>query len=168
MNLNEFVERAKKSSWHKWILNQILSRMIPFNKPHAFTVEEIRDYYVKVRLPYKRKNLNHIKGIHACALATVSEFATGFLLLASLDATKYRIIMQRLEMAYHYQGKTDAFATFEISPEWIRSQIMEPLKTNNAIIVPCEIKIHDVQGNHLSTGSIFWQIKDWANVKTKK
>ena len=121
-----------------------------------------------MRLPYKRKNLNHIKGIHACALATVSEFATGFLLLSSLDATKYRIIMQRLEMAYHYQGKTDAFAAFEISPEWIRSQIEEPLRTNDAIIVPCEIKIHDTQGNHLSTGNIFWQIKDWAKVKTKK
>lgn len=75
--------------------------------------------------------------------------------------------MQRLEMNYHYQGKMDAFAEFKISEEWLSQQIYEPLKSTEAVVVPCEIKIHDKQGNHLTTGVVYWQIKAWSKVKTK-
>src|SRR6185295_14709571 len=100
-------------------------------------------------------------------LATISEFATGFLLLSRLDQKKYRIIMQRIEMDYHYQGKMDAFAEFNISDEWLQNEIIVPLQSQESIVVPCIIKIHDSKGNHLTTGKVFWQFKDWTKVKTK-
>jgi Domain of unknown function (DUF4442) len=164
---NKLVEKAKTSSFYKGILNFALDRMIPFNKPHGFRIVEISDYSLKTLLPYRRKNFNHIRGIHACAMATVSEFTTGFLLISRLDAKKYRLIMQRLEMDYHYQGKMDAFASFSISEEWLTEKIYQPLKQQEAVIIPCEVKIHDSKGNHLTTGKVFWQVKDWAKVKTK-
>jgi acyl-coenzyme A thioesterase PaaI-like protein len=164
---NTLVEKAKKSAFYLWVLNVALDRMIPFNKPHGFRVKEITDFSIKTLLPYRRKNFNHIRGIHACAMATVSEFTTGFLLISKLDAKKYRLIMQRLEMDYHFQGKMDAYATFSISAEWLEEKIYSPLKTNDAVLVPCEVKIHDEKGNHLTTGTIFWQVKDWAKVKTR-
>jgi hypothetical protein len=80
---------------------------------------------------------------------------------------QYRIIMQRLEMDYHYQGKMDATAEFTISKEWLAQHVINPLQTQDAIVVPCEVKIHDSKGNHLTTGKVYWQIKDWAKVKTK-
>jgi acyl-coenzyme A thioesterase PaaI-like protein len=164
---NTLVQKAKSSSFYLWVLNQALDRMIPFNKPHGFRVKEITDFSIKTLLPYRRKNFNHIRGIHACAMATVSEFTTGFLLISKLDAKKYRLIMQRLEMDYHFQGKMDAYATFSTSTEWLEEKIYTPLKTNDAVLIPCEVKIHDEKGNHLTTGTIFWQVKDWAKVKTK-
>lgn len=75
--------------------------------------------------------------------------------------------MQRLEMDYHYQGKMDAFAEFKISKEWLNENIINPLQTQEAVVVTCEVKIHDSKGNHLTTGKVFWQIKDWGRVKTK-
>ena len=75
--------------------------------------------------------------------------------------------MQRIEMDYHYQGKMDALAEFRTSDEWFQQQIILPLRTQDAVIVPCEIKIHDVKGNHITTGKVFWQIKAWTKVKTK-
>ena len=75
--------------------------------------------------------------------------------------------MQRLEMDYHYQGKMDAFAEFIISKEWLQENIVNPLQTQEAVVVPCEVKIHDSKGNHLTTGKVFWQIKSWSKVKTK-
>ena len=148
-------------------MNQSLYRMVPFNSPHKFQVVEIGDNSMKALIPYKRSNFNHIRGLHACALATISEFATGFLLLSKLDAKKYRLIMQRIEMDYHYQGKMDAYAEFGISDEWFQEQIISPLKSQESVVVPCIIKIHDVKGNHLTTGKVFWQVKDWTRVKTK-
>jgi acyl-coenzyme A thioesterase PaaI-like protein len=161
------MEKAKYSAFYRKLLNWSLNRMIPFNRPHGFSVIEIKEHSLKTLLPYRKSNFNHIRGLHACALATVSEFTTGFLLISKLDAKKYRLIMQRMEMEYHYQGKTDAVAEFSISDQWLMSQIFEPLKSNESVVINCQIKIHDVKGNHLTTGNVFWQIKDWTKVKTK-
>jgi hypothetical protein len=75
--------------------------------------------------------------------------------------------MQRLEMDYHYQGKIDSTAEFTISKEWLETNVINPLKQQDAVVVPCEVKIHDMKGNHITTGKIFWQFKDWSKVKTK-
>jgi acyl-coenzyme A thioesterase PaaI-like protein len=163
----QVLEKAKTSSFYRRLLNWSLNRMIPFNKPHQFKVVEIGDYYLRTQIPYRRSNFNHIRGLHACALATISEFTTGFLLVSKLDAKKYRLIMQKLEMNYHYQGKMNAFAEFQISEEWLNANIYSPLKSNEAIVVNCQVKIYDEQKNHLTTGNVYWQIKDWSKVKTK-
>ncbi len=163
----KILEKAKHSAFYLKVLNWNLSRMIPFNKPHGFRIVKIEDYKLKTLIPYKRSNFNHIRGLHACGLATISEFTTGFLLISRLDMKKYRIIMQRLEMNYHYQGKMDSTAEFEISSSWLEEKIIIPLKSSEAVVVPCEIKIHDEKGNHLTTGTVYWQIKSWDKVKTK-
>ena len=167
MNIQTIVSKAAYSPFYRWLLNLALNRMVPFNKPHDFRVVEIADHQLKTLIPYKKRNFNHIRGLHACALATISEFTTGFLLLTKLDATKYRLIMQRLEMDYHYQGKMDAVASFTISPEWLQERVYDPLKNQEAVVVICEVMIHDIKGNHLTTGHVHWQIKDWQKVKTK-
>jgi acyl-coenzyme A thioesterase PaaI-like protein len=162
-----FIERAKHSRFSLWLLNAGLARMIPFNKPHGFRILEIGDYHIRLLLPYKRKNLNHIRGLHACALATTSEYATGLLLISKLGFDNYRIIMQRLEMDYHYQGKMNATTEFSISEQWLQQNIYEPLKSADSTRVVCEVKIFDTQNNHLTTGKVHWQIKEWKRVKTK-
>jgi acyl-coenzyme A thioesterase PaaI-like protein len=161
------LQKAKSSSFYLKILNWGLNRMIPFNKPHGFKIVEIDDFRLRTIIPYQKRNFNHIRGLHACALATISEFTTGFLLISRLDAKKYRLIMQRLEMDYHYQGKVDAFAEFEISEHWLKDNIYLPLQTSEAVVVICEVKVHDANKNLLTTGKVFWQVKDWAKVKTK-
>lgn len=167
MDTTKIVQKAKTSSFYLWLLNVGLNRMIPFNKPHGFKVVEITDTTIKTKLPYKRGNFNHIKGLHACALATLSEFSTGFLMISRLDPKKYRIILKTLEMEYHYQGKMDGFGTFEINDKWLEEMIYNPLKENESTVVICEIKIHDTEGNHLTTGKVHWQVKSWDKVKTK-
>ncbi len=167
MNTIQIVEKAKKSKFYMRLLNLGLDRMIPFNKPHGFRVVELTDTFIKTKLPYKRLNFNHIKGLHACALATLSEFTTGFLMISRLDPKQYRIILKTLEMEYHYQGKMEAYGTFEITDKWLEELIYGPLKQQESTVVICEIKIHDVEGNHISTGKVHWQVKSWDKVKTK-
>ena len=167
MDSSTIIAKAKISPFWRWVLTQSLYRLVPFNRPHRFKIVEIGDYTLKALIPYRRSNFNHIRGLHACGLATISEFATGFLLLSRLDQKKYRMIMRRIEMDYHYQGKMDAFAEFTITEEWFEEQITTPLQTQEVVEVPCIIKIHDAKGNHLTTGKVFWQFKDWSKVKTK-
>lgn len=163
----EILQKARISPFYRKVLNWSLNRMIPFNGPHGFKIVEVEEFRLKTLIPYRKSNFNHIRGLHACALATISEFTTGFLLISNLDMKKYRLIMQRLEMDYHYQGKMNATAEFVISREWIEQKVIGPLASQESVVIPCEVKIHDEKGNHLTTGKVFWQVKDWARVKTK-
>lgn len=149
------------------VLNFGLNRNVPFNKPHGFKVLEIGDDHLTVYVPYKKANFNHIKRMHACALATLSEFTTGLSLLRKLNAKKYRIILKSLRMEYYYQGKTGITATYTIDDSWIEEKIINPLKTEDAVTVMLEIESHDTKNNHISTGFIEWQVKDWKKVRTK-
>ncbi len=167
MNPAKIVEKAKSSAFYLWLLNWSFERMIPFNRPHGFRIIEIGDYHVRTRLPYKTKNLNHLKGLHACALATITEITGGFVFVMKLDPAKYRIILKKLEINYLYQGKSDAFGEFRISEEWISKNVIEPLKVKESVEVVSEVNIVDAQGKQLTNGKTVWQIKDWTKVKTK-
>jgi len=167
MNPAKLIEKAKQSSFYLWLLNVALSRMIPFNLPHGFEIMMLSDAGIKIRLPYKKRNLNHVRGLHACALATLSEFTTGFLLISRLGMDKYRLILQRLEIDFHYQGKMDAEAMFSVDEQWLDKKIYQPLQTSDSVVVACEVKINDTQGNLLTTAIVHWQLKDWKKVKTK-
>lgn len=162
------IEKAKNSTFYLWVLNKALSRIIPFNLPHGFSILEISDTHIKTKIPYKRKNKNHIGGLHACALATLSEFTTGVLLLTGLNPKEYRLILKTLEVDYLYQGKMEAFATFRLSQDFMQKNVFTPLKTEESIILPCEVQIHDRMGNQLTTARVHWQIKEWSKVKTGK
>jgi acyl-coenzyme A thioesterase PaaI-like protein len=163
----KIIEKAKHSAFYLRLLNWSLNRMVPFNKPHGFKVVEIGDFHLTTIIPYRKRNFNHIRGLHACALATLSEFTTGFLLVSKLDGKKFRLIMQRLEMDYHYQGKMNATAHFSTTEKWFAENIYQPLQSRDAVVVPCEVMIHDEKGNHLTTGKVFWQIKNWSKVRTR-
>jgi acyl-coenzyme A thioesterase PaaI-like protein len=167
MNFDKYITDAKNSSFGLWKLNLGLSFMIPFNKPHRIKVKSISDNQVTTIIPYRRKNFNHIKGIHACGMATCAEFSSGLLLLSRLDPKKYRLIMESIEMKYHYQAKADIVAEFEMTDEWLNEKVVDPLKEEEKVYVKCEINLFDSNRNHVATGYTNWQIKDWSKVKTK-
>lgn len=165
MDLVKFVERAKKSSFNLWLLNVAFNRMVPFNGPHGFRISEIGDHHVKTYLPYRRRNLNHVGGLHACALATLTEITCGFFFAVKLNPKKYRLILRKLEIDYLYQGKTHATAEFSLTDEWLNSNVFVPLASADAVDVVAEVVIRDVKGNQLTAGKAYWQIKDWAKVR---
>ena len=168
MDIESLVKKARKSKAGMWLLNLTLSKVIPFNKPHGLAVMEISDHSVEVKLPYKKSNLNHIQGLHACAMATAAEFTSGLLLLYRLGTKDYRIIMESLEMQYHYQGKSDALAKFSIEEDFLETKIIGPLKEQDAVVITCEVPLYDADNNHLCTGKVNWQLKKWDKVRTKK
>ncbi len=92
MQLAPLLQKARTSRIARWWLNGLLRWMIPFNRPHGFKVTPLQAGGIRVDIPYWRINHNHIKGIHACALATAAEYCSGLALLEKLDAKQYRLI----------------------------------------------------------------------------
>ena len=167
MDLPALISRSRSSSVPRWWMNALLRWMIPFNQPHGFRVEPLRAGGIKVHIPYWRINRNHIKGIHACCLATAAEYCSGLALLEHLDPKKYRLIMKSLHMDYHYQAKANAYAVFAPAQEEIAAQVVQPLSNSGAVVYAAVVELHDVNSNHLATGRVEWQVKAWRNVKTR-
>lgn len=167
IDLKAALDKAMESSRALWRLNFIMGIGIPFNKPHGIKVFRVERDAIVTIIPHKRKNFNHIGGVHACGLATAAEFCSGLMLLRNLDVKKYRLIMQKLEVEYFFQAKKDAFARFSLDPDEIQKHIKTPLEKDCIVFYVCEIPVHDSDNNLLCTVKTNWQIKKWSMVKTK-
>jgi hypothetical protein len=164
--LNALVQKAQHSKFYLWVLNFMLLRTVPFNNPHKLKIQTIADDGVTMFAGNIKNNRNHIKGIHACLLATLCEYVTGLSLLLHLSPKEYRIILKNIHMTYHYQAKSDVFVKFTISSEE-KQNILRALQKEEAIFKEYAIDVYDAAKNHICTGLINWQIKAWKNVKTQ-
>jgi acyl-coenzyme A thioesterase PaaI-like protein len=164
--LNALVQKAQHSTFYLWVLNFILLRTVPFNNPHKLKIQSISDNEITIFAANTKNNQNHIKGVHACLLATLCEYVTGLSLLTHLSPKEYRIILKNIGITYHYQAKTNVFATFSISSEE-KQAILLSLQNQEAIFKEFAVDVFDAEKNHICTGLINWQIKAWKNVKTK-
>jgi acyl-coenzyme A thioesterase PaaI-like protein len=165
-SLESLVHKASHSNFYRWLLNRSLNFVVPFNAPHGLKILSVHPGKIKTGLPHKRKNLNHLGGIHACALATLCEFTVGFALMSKLSTKEYRIIMKSMRVDYHYQAKMNVTAQFEITDELLEHQILKALLNHDQVTHEFEIAVHDRAGNHICTGFILWQLKKWEKVKT--
>jgi acyl-coenzyme A thioesterase PaaI-like protein len=141
--------------------------VIPFNRPHGFELEAIGDEFIRTRARYRKGNFNHIRGIHACAIATIAEFSAGFLLLSRLDPARYRLIMSELQVEYTYQAKEDIFSESRCSGERLLAEVITPLEQQELVTVKMESRVFDGAGNGIALAHTTWQIKRWDKVKTK-
>lgn len=166
-SLPALLEGARKSPFKRKLLNLFLGRLIPFNRPHGVNILELSDEHITTTAPYRRKNHNHIRGIHACCIATVAEFSSGLLFLSRLDPAQYRLIMAHLEIDYHYQAKSAIIAETRISAEQLQGEILTPLATAEKLLFTQITEVHDAQQHPIATARVTWQIKRWDAVKTR-
>jgi len=165
--LSRLTKKAKTSGFWLWILNILFARVVPFNRPHNFKIVKIDDNLVRTAAPYRRSNHNHIRGIHACALATISEFSAGFLLMQIFLPADYRLIMSRMDIEYKYQAKKRVISESRLSREQIEHDILKPLETASSVDIKMRSDVVDDGGNQVAVAHTFWQIKRWDEVKTK-
>lgn len=163
--LQKSFRRAYTSKFHLYLLNLGISRFVPFNKPHKFKITDINPNRVRIELPYIKRNMNHIKGIHACALATLNELASGLLIISRLDPNSFRIIMKRIEIDYLYQAKEKVYVEFELSEEEIERLKVKADK--EPVEYLAQISTYDSSGSEICNSKITWQLKSWKEVKTK-
>lgn len=148
-------------------LDKVLTLGIPFNAPHGFTIKEISPEQVRVSLPNRKLNHNHIGGVHACAMATVGEYCAGLSLLSSFGISKYRLIMSELTVTYTWQGRTDLEGI--CSPKAIDVEAVKAsLGEGKTYSQPLETIIQEAKsGKEVARVKTTWQLKPWGNVKTQ-
>lgn len=162
----KIAHKAFHSRLYRSILSRILSIAVPFNSPHRLRIVEMDRGYSKVRLPFIRSNRNHVKSVHACALATLCEFTCGISVMTLLSSDEYRIVLKSLHMEYHYRGRSDIFCEYRLDPQGFIKEHGSLLESGMPLIYETTAKVHDSEGNIICTGQATWQIKKWASVKS--
>lgn len=164
--LESLLSRAEKGGVHLWFLNVVLLRVIPFNRPLKLRVVSLSQNDIRIRLPYRRSNFNHLRGLHACALATAAEYACGLLLLRKLGASQYRLIMKELKCEYTYQGRSSAHVEVRMEENFFQSKVLDVLKNSESAEIPLHAEVFDSDNNQLCKAELLWQVKEWKAVKT--
>ncbi|OGT38744.1 MAG: hypothetical protein A3F11_01265 [Gammaproteobacteria bacterium RIFCSPHIGHO2_12_FULL_37_14] len=164
--LFSLIQKSAQSKKNLWLLNRLMNHQVRFNKPHKFQVIKISENQVQTFAPYHKKNFNHVRGIHACALATAGELSAGLSLMYHFSPEKYRVILANLTIDYHYQAKKDVTATTKFSvveKEAIAKTLEEQKKTMHTLVTEVKDSDHQLVATVKST----WQIKAWRDVNTK-
>ncbi len=105
------------------VISRVLGRVVPFVGTAGIIYEEISCEKVVVSLRNRRPVQNHIKGIHAAAMALIAETATGFVVGMNLPDNKLPLI-KSLHVDYTKRTQGDMTATATLTAEqieWIRT-----------------------------------------------
>ena len=155
------LENMKNKKIKHTILDKVLNINIPFNRRLKFKITELNPKVVSVTSPSVKSRQNHIKGAHACALATLGEYPAGLVLAQNFSVENYRFILKELSMNYEKQGRGELFATCSVKTLKKPSQTAEnwyKMKT----------EITNKKGELVAICNTNWQVKPWGLVKSKK
>lgn len=128
---------AKFDRWPNSLRNRAktfaLGRVVPFLNTAGLIFDEVSCERVIVRVENKRKVQNHIKGVHATAMALLAETATGFVVGMNTPDDKLMLLKS---MTIHYTKRSvGAMTAVATLPEDMAARLLHEDKGD--FIVPC-------------------------------
>lgn len=99
-------------------LSFILGKVVPFVGTSSLRYEEITPTRVVVSIRNRRPVQNHIKGVHAAAMALLAETATGFVVGMNLSDDKLPLI-KSLHVDFKRRTVGDMRAVASLTPEQV-------------------------------------------------
>jgi acyl-coenzyme A thioesterase PaaI-like protein len=90
---------AEKTPGGKFVFSLFVGRFAPYTGSIGATIEELRPGYAKASLRDRRSVRNHLKSVHAMALANFAEICSGIGLMYSLPPQS-RGILKGFEISY--------------------------------------------------------------------
>lgn len=128
------------------LFNFMLGRVVPYSGSIKAEVLSLGDGEVTIAMNDRRAVRNHLKSIHAIALANLGELASGMAMFSKVPNSTRAIVVD-LEIKYLKKARGRLLATGKASPPEI---IDSPVKS----IVEAEIK--DATGDVVATIKVHW------------
>ena len=154
--LQRQIDKAKSGrvSW----MSRIMQEVIPFNRPHRLRIHSISVDACEVILPWRRRNLNHVGIMHACALATAAEYASGLCVLSAIGVENVRLIMSELNIEYRRRAESTCVARAEF-PSASLEEIVSELTEKGRCSFVLRSEVRDGDSEVVAKAEITWHLK---------
>lgn len=129
----------------RWFFSLLLGRMVPYTASIGATVLLFEPGHARVRLRDRRRVRNHLRSIHAVALANVGELSTGLALIGALGP-ELRGILTGLDVTYLKKARGELVAEAKCS-------IPEVHQPTECVV---EAEIRDAAGDIVATAKARW------------
>ncbi len=128
------------SGLRSWLTSFMLGNVVPMVGSAGLRFEEISNERVVVTIRNRRKVQNHIKGVHAAAMALLAETATGFCVGMNVPDDKLPLI-KTLKVDYLKRAQGDMKAVAQLRPDQIHQ-----IQTQDKGEVTVPVSITDESG----------------------
>jgi len=129
------------------VFGLILGRKVPYTGTIRARVEELTPGYSKVRMADRRKLRNHLRSVHAIALANLGELATGLAMMAALPAEAQGIPIEiKIEFLKKARGEITAEGHCSVPDASVRHEH------------PVEALLFDREGDKVARFSARWMV----------
>jgi uncharacterized protein (TIGR00369 family) len=140
-NLHEIWRICTRVPGGARLFSALAGRLVPYTGSLGARVEELRPGYARVRLPDRRAVRNHLRSIHAMALANLAEMTGNLALMAALPDPG-NMIVTGIDMDYLKKARGDVTATCALGP-------IDPLRAGT---LEWEAEIVDASGAVVARG----------------
>ena len=120
-NLNRIVAKTAflPAALRTTLISRIFGQVVPLVGTAGLRYEELTPERVVVSIRNRRPVQNHIKGVHAAAMALVAETATGFAVGMNLPDDKLPLI-KTLKVDYLKRTRGDMRAVASLTPDQVQ------------------------------------------------
>ena len=129
----------------RWIFSKLLGVMVPYTGSIKCTVVQFEPGYAEVLLQDRWRVRNHLRSVHAIALANLGELATGLSLISGLSP-HIRAILTGLDVRYTKKARGPLLAEARCTVPEIVSEV------DHAV----EATIRDSDGDTVAIVTAHW------------
>ena len=129
----------------RWIFSKLLGLMVPYTRSIRCTVVQFEPGYAEVLLHDRWRVRNHLRSVHAIALANLGELATGLSLIGGLSP-RLRAILTGLDVRYTKKARGPLLAEARCTVPEIVSEV------DHAV----EATIRDSDGDTVAIVTAHW------------
>lgn len=131
-------------------LSLAVGKVVPFVGTSRLRIEELTQERVVASIRNRRRIQNHIKGVHAAAMALLAETASGFAVGMNLPDDKLPLI-KSFKVDFKKRTKGDMRVVATLTPEQ-----RERLKTEERGDLPVEVHVTDESGSEPIQCEMLW------------
>lgn len=133
-----------------WLTSFMLGNVVPMVGSAGLRFEELSSERVVVTIRNRRKVQNHIKGLHAAAMALLAETATGFCVGMNVPDDKLPLI-KTMKVDYLKRAQGDMKAVAQLRPDQIQQ-----IRTQDKGEVTVPVSITDESGGEPIQCEMVW------------
>ena len=140
--------RLGTTSLGRWLFSFLIGRVAPYSGSVGGGVLELEPGLCRVRVRDRRRVRNHLRSVHAIALANAAELASGLAMLTSLPP-EARGIVTRIDVRYEKKARGTLVAS---------SRSGAPAQVEGDLDHVVEAEVHDQSGERVAIARVHWRL----------